>query len=429
MPADVRLIAFYLPQFHPIPENDDWWGQGFTEWTNVRRATALFEGHAQPRRPAELGYYDLREREVRHRQAEIARRYGIYGFCYYYYWFSGKRLLEQPLDLMLADRELDFPFCLCWANETWSRRWDGSETDTLIEQKYQTGDAAQFVRDVAPILRDARYITVGGAPMLLVYRAAEIPDLRGVVRTWRETARALGLPGLHLCAVQSNNYTTGLDDGFDAMVEFPPHSLPVGPRSDALPGMLPSFAGKVFSYSDVVQHCARLGSATGLPIYRGLMPGWDNTPRRGLHSYIFHEATPELYEVWLRRLIDHAHQNHPADRRFVFINAWNEWAEGAYLEPDEAYGYAYLEATARAVLGVANASTLLTALRQVTEGNAEASSLLTELAQAIAVKDRTLDLVTAGGLLADGAARDGFRAAFRPVESSSYAVPAQTRYR
>jgi glycosyl transferase family WbsX len=423
MPVDVRMIAFYLPQFHPIPENDKWWGPGFTEWTNVTRARAVYKGHNQPRRPGELGYYDLRVREVRHRQAELATKYGIHGFCYYYYWFSGRRLLERPLDLMLADRDLNFPFCVCWANENWSRRWDGSENDLLMEQKHLPEDPVRFIQDLAPVLKDPRYIRVDGAPLLLVYRPDIIPNLPDVLRVWRQTAAELGIPQLHLCGVQTFNFFSGLEVGFDAMVEFPPHSIGVGEITDKMPGLSPRFKGKVYSYPEVVRYCLRRGSGVGLPVYRGLMAGWDNTARRGYNSHIFHNATPEHYEVWLRRLIEYTRSHHTGDRRLVFVNAWNEWGEGAYLEPDQKYQYRFLEATARAVFGVPATGSLIAALRQITAGDEEAQSLLTQLEQAVRINEEIVDLVDTRGMIRMDAGRDGFWGRFQPVERSGVALP------
>jgi hypothetical protein len=423
MSDDVRVIAFYLPQFHPIPENDRWWGDGFTEWTNVRRAVPLYRGHDQPRRPGELGYYDLRDRAVRHRQAELAGKHGIHGFCYYYYWFSGRRLLERPLDLMLADEDLRFPFCLCWANESWSRRWDGSERDILIEQAYAPDDPPRFIRDIAPILRDPRYIIVGGSPLLLVYRPAVIPDVRGVLRSWRATAAELGLTSLHLCGVQSNDYTSGLEDGFDAMVEFPPHSIPVGEITSTVPDLASDFSGKIFFYADVVRYSTSLESGIRLPVYRGLMTGWDNTPRRGLASHIYYDSTPELYEVWLRRLLAHTRRYHQGDHRLIFVNAWNEWAEGAYLEPDATNRSGYLEATARAVFGPPDRAAIFATLRQMTDGNDDAQRLLDELDHVVRVNERTLAMVEARDMDAQRPTRDGVSVAFNTIERAGFTVP------
>ena len=425
MSADVRVVAFYLPQFHPIPENDRWWGPGFTEWTNVTRGRAMYDGHAQPRRPGELGYYDLRVPEVRHRQVELARKYGIHGFCYYYYWFSGQRLLERPLDLMLADRDIDFPFCICWANENWSRRWDGSELDILMEQKHLPEDPVRFIEDLAPMLRDPRYMRVNGAPILLVYRPDIIPDRTSVLRVWRQTAEKCGIGGLHLCAVQSFGYTSSLEDGFDAMVEFPPHSIGIGEVTATMPGLVPEFKGKVYSYLDVISCCLNQGSGIGLPVYRGLMSGWDNTARRGYNSHIFDGGTPENYEVWLRRLLDYTRRHHQGDHRLLFVNAWNEWGEGAYLEPDERFGYGFLEATARAVFAVPTPDALIATLRQINAGHAEALTALDELEHAVRINQSIVNLVDAKKLLRTDSTRTGFFGRFHPVERSGLRLPAK----
>jgi len=423
--TDVRVIAFYLPQFHPIPENDRWWGPGFTEWTNVTRGRPMYAGHYQPRRPGELGYYDLRVPEVRRRQEDLARKYGIHGFCYYYYWFSGQRLLERPLDLMLADRESDFPFCVCWANENWSRRWDGSEQDILMEQKHLPDDPVRFIEDLVPMLRDPRYIRVNGAPIVLVYRPDIIPVRTSVLRTWRTTAESLGIGPLHLCAVQSFGYSSSLEDGFDAMVEFPPHSIGVGEVTASMPDVVPEFKGKIYSYPDVIRFCLNQGSGIGLPVYRGLMSGWDNTARRGYNSHIFHDGTPENYEVWLRRLLDYTRRHHHGDHRLVFVNAWNEWGEGAYLEPDEQYGYGFLEATSRAVFSVPTPAALISTLRQINAGNDEALAALAGLEHAIRVNEGIVNLIDAKKILRTDSARNGFHGRFHAIDRSRVTLPAK----
>lgn len=340
----VRLIAFYLPQYHPIPENDRWWGKGFTEWTNVTKAAPNFTGHYQPRLPADLGFYDLRVPEVRDEQAALARQYGIHGFCYYYYWFAGKRLLHRPLDEVVRSGHPDFPFCVCWANENWNRRWDGLHAEILIAQQHSDEDDLNFIQSLEPALRDRRYIRIIGRPLLLVYRVGLLPDPSRTAAIWRRYCRETGLGDLYLAAVQSFGVT---DDprgfGFDAAVEFPPHAMAVLAERPAR--MLnPNFQGMFYDYVATAEVFMNRPPAS-YPFFRTAMPSWDNTARRQDASEIFLNATPESYERWLRRLVEQTRWYQPPEERWVFINAWNEWAEGNYLEPDRKFGHRYLEAT------------------------------------------------------------------------------------
>jgi lipopolysaccharide biosynthesis protein len=346
-PDAVRLIAFYLPQYHRISENDEWWGEGFTDWNNVRRAQPVFPGHQQPRVPGELGYYDLDDPVVRAAQAELARTHGIHGFCWYHYWFSGKRLLERPFAEVLASGQPDFPFALCWANESWTRRWDGLERDVLQEQSYSPKDDRNHIRALMPALADPRAIRVDGKSLLIVYQGWALPEPQRLTDTWREQVTKAGLPGLHLLTVE-----TGLDAGwdattagFDGKVRFQPQftlmdTVPRVPMPDR-----PKL--RVHLYPEE----APLMGRQPRPPYRSyetVFPGWDNTPRRGEEGVVVHGTTPERYGEWLRREIVRARANPPGDR-LVFINAWNEWAEGAFLEPDAANGRRYLEATRSAL--------------------------------------------------------------------------------
>jgi Glycosyltransferase WbsX/Methyltransferase domain len=344
---DVKVVAFYLPQFHPIPENDRWWGKGFTEWTRVTRARPQFAGHYQPHLPERLGFYDLRLPEARAGQAALARAHGIHGFCYYYYWFGTKTLLERPLAEMLAGGEPDLPFCLCWANENWTRRWDGAERELLIEQRYGPELDAALIEDLMPMFRDRRYLRVRGAPVLLVYRPASIPEPLSTTARWRRAARERGLPDLHLVAA----LTFGVQDprplGFDAAVEFPPHGENLPENECAVEGIDPAFGGVIVDFRAVVRRRLALPPPP-FRLYRTAMAGWDNTPRLGRRATVFHGASPAAYEEWLRALVTAARLGHP-EHRLVFVNAWNEWAEGAHLEPDERFGTGYLEATRRAL--------------------------------------------------------------------------------
>jgi GT2 family glycosyltransferase len=347
--TDVKLIAFYLPQDQPSPENDTAWGKGFTEWTNVTRARPLFDDHYQPHLPADLGFYDLRVPETREEQARLAKSYGIYGFCYYYYWFDRRRLLSRPLDEMLQSGKPDFPFCICWANEPWSRRWDGSDHEVIASQDYKHGYADRFIDDIMPILRDPRYIRVDGRPLLILYRLDHLPDPAAAAATWRAACRREGIG--EICLAAMGTYGTGdpRPFGFDISIEFPPHNLVVAPTIERqLSGLHKEFVGRVFDYPACAE--AEANRRPTYPQFRGLMASWDNTARRGESAMLFHNATPAAYGKWLRALLDVAGEQSAPHAPFVFINAWNEWAEGTHLEPDQKHGHQYLQATASALL-------------------------------------------------------------------------------
>lgn len=345
----IRAIAFYLPQFHPIPENDHWWGRGFTEWTNVTRAVPQFEGHYQPHLPGELGFYDLRVKDVQKRQMELARNYGLHGFCYYYYWFSGRKLLERPLEQHLADPSMDFPFCVCWANENWTRRWDGKEEEVLIAQGYQEDDARRFIEDLTPVLADPRYIRVGGRPVLLVYRVDKLPDAQASARIWREHCRAEGVGEILLLAVQSFDIEDPRPFGFDAAVEFPPHRMHPRAPTQAPRLLNPDYAGQILDYASLLPQQVEWPD---YPVYKCVMPSWDNEARRTGRGSTFINATPSRYGQWFEKVCEATDAHHEtSDGKLVFINAWNEWAEGAHLEPDRRYGYGYLQASADVLAG------------------------------------------------------------------------------
>lgn len=347
--APVRVVCFYLPQFHPIPENDAWWGPGFTEWTNVRPAQPQFAGHYQPHVPGELGYYDLRDAGVLRRQVELARLYGIGGFCFYFYWFGGKRLLETPVRRYLEDDTLDLPFCLCWANENWTRRWDGLDHEVLMAQQHSPEDDLAFIQHVAPYLKDRRYIRIDGRPLLLVYRPGLLPSARATAARWRQWCRDHGIGELYLACTQSFELVDPADYGFDAAVEFPPNNF--GPPSvkDRIDTLVEGFTGNVYDWRYLVQRSERYAEP-GYRVFRGVNPSWDNTARRGSRATIFVNSSPVGYQQWLLRAVEHTvHTTDRADERLVFVNAWNEWAEGAHLEPDQRYGYAFLEATRMAL--------------------------------------------------------------------------------
>jgi hypothetical protein len=340
-----KLVAFYLPQFHPIPENDLAWGQGFTEWTNVTTARPLFEGHYQPKLPTDLGFYDLRVPEVMRQQIELARSYHIHGFCFYYYWFAGKHVLHRPLDLFL-EHESEFPFCICWANENWSKRWDGSDDEIILEQIFSSEMTTSFIDDVLPILHRPNYIKVSGRPLLLVYRPGLIPDLANTINNWRYRAMQEGISP-YVVACQTFGFLDPRKDGFDAAAEFPPNTIPLPNVSPKL-NWLSKFEGRIYDYPDAIRTYL-MKEEPDYVLFRSAMAGWDNTPRRGHRSHIFYNAAPEHFEAWLSALLYRARLVSDPDRRLVFINAWNEWAEGAHLEPDSRFGRKWLEACARAV--------------------------------------------------------------------------------
>ncbi|MFN9694734.1 MAG: glycoside hydrolase family 99-like domain-containing protein [Synechococcaceae cyanobacterium] len=340
-PNNPRLIAFFLTQYHPIPENDEWWGKGFTEWTNVTKAKSLFKGHYQPHLPADLGFYDLRMRETRHEQVKLAKQYGIDGFCYYYYWFSGRRILHRPLEDMLADKDHDMPFCLCWANENWSRRWDAAEHEVLLAQKYMPEDSLEFIKSLDPYLRDPRYILKDGKPLIIVYRPQHLPDARETAAVWRQYCQEVGIGEIHICAALTHGNLDHQQFGFDSGVEFPPHNLESIWIQQQI-SFYEEFSGLVCQYKDLAElYLAREYEGS---VYRGVFPSWDNTARRAHRSLIILNGTPANYEYWLASTIDRV-KNDPLSRDFVFINAWNEWAEGCHLEPDRRWGRSFLEST------------------------------------------------------------------------------------
>jgi glycosyltransferase involved in cell wall biosynthesis len=346
----VRLIAFYLPQFHAIKENNEWWGEGFTEWTNVKPARPQFDGHYQPHVPGELGYYNLLDRDVQKRQIELAKLYGVGGFCFYYYWFGGKRLLEQPIENYLADSSLDHPFCLCWANENWSRRWDGKDSEVLIAQQHSPEDDLAFAADVARYIRDERYICIDGKPLLIVYRPSLLPSALETSDRWRTWFRDQGIGEIYLAYTQSFEAEDPRKYGFDAAIEFPPNNS-APPNITSQMKTAASFGGTVYDWSVFLKRSQNY-KKNAYRLFRSVCPSWDNTARRKNGGTVFLNSTPKDYQSWLENAIaETCDQAATTDERLVFVNAWNEWAEGAHLEPDAKYGYAWLDATRKALTG------------------------------------------------------------------------------
>jgi lipopolysaccharide biosynthesis protein len=374
-----RLIAFYLPQFHPIPENDAWWGPGFTEWTNVAKARPLFRGHYQPRLPADLGFYDLRVPEVRQAQATLARRAGVEGFCYYHYWFGGRRLLERPFNEVLESGEPDFPFCLAWANQTWSGVWHGAPNRILVAQTYPGREDNQRHFDaVLPAFKDPRYIRVHDEPLFMIYRPRELPDVFAFIQQWQKLARDNGLKGIYfvahvLTSEQDADYTRLGFAGINVVPSLKAPSIRAAPLSPLHAD--PSLWGKPVNHPSEeawrsLQRRARYarrkvmakltGKSLSVVDYRDamlmfldgiqciprcfpcLIPNWDNSPRSGVRGFILHDSTPDLFRTHVKQTLGVVNARELEDR-IVFVKSWNEWAEGNYLEPDARFGHQYLD--------------------------------------------------------------------------------------
>ncbi|MBM3658656.1 MAG: glycosyl hydrolase [Actinobacteria bacterium] len=355
----MRALAFVLPQFHPIPENDAWWGPGFTEWRNVVQARPLARWHQQPHLPADLGFYDLRVPEVRQAQADLAHAHGIHGFVYHHYWFMGRRLLERPVDEILASGEPRFPFALSWANEHWSRTWDGAPNEVLMAQDYSPADDVAHIRHLLRYFADERYIRVDGRPLFIVYGASRLPDSRRTTDTWREEASRAGIGDLYLCRWEHDGRGDPAGLGFDAAIDFQPAYDHLGPplRRSTVERALRRLhlspqvyrQHRVFDYRTVVDRMLDR-PPVGYKRYPSVTPSWDNTPRRHRQGIIVRDSSPAEYERWLDAVLD-TFAPYGNDESFVFLNAWNEWAEGNHLEPCARWGRAYLEATARALGG------------------------------------------------------------------------------
>lgn len=346
MKKKARLIAFYLPQFHPVPENDEWWGKGFTEWTNVAKAKPLFRGHYQPHLPADLGFYDLRVPEVRIAQAELAKEYGIEGFCYWHYWFgNGRRLLERPFNEVLHSGKPDFPFCLAWANDSWTGIWHGAPGRILVEQKYPgPEDYKAHFYAVLDAFHDRRYMTVHGEKIFIIYNPKMLPNARAFTDQWRELASKEGLKGIHFVAhaVKSNPQKYGCD----ACVENVPFlRIPLSFWERLKSLINRHMIGKRFpmtrSYPEFVNYL------NNIPLspheYPLVIPNWDNTPRSGTNGLVLLGSTPELFKDMLQKAIMKIGHISDFENRIIFVKAWNEWAEGNHLEPDRRYGHAYLK--------------------------------------------------------------------------------------
>ena len=352
---DVKILSYYLPQFHPIPENDLWHGKGFTEWTKVKAATPLFEGHYQQHIPhTDIGYYLLDSPDMLQCQAEMMRKAGVYGQVFYHYWFSGKLILEEAAKILLDAPDIQMPFCFCWANENWTRRWDGNEDEILLEQHYSAEDAKKFIDYLIPFFRDPRYIKVENRPILFVYRPSSIPNPQIYTDIWAKACVANGIQRPYVVAVLTRGATDPKDFGMDAGVERVLHDWTAGavPELKNSLHFYQSFNGSVLSYDEVVKFYAGQTNTKNFPYFRSLLPFWDNTARYGSEALLLHGSTPERFQKWMESTIEYTRLMHKPDMRFVLVNAWNEWAEGAHLEPDSRYGYSYLNSIGRALSGI-----------------------------------------------------------------------------
>jgi lipopolysaccharide biosynthesis protein len=348
--TDPRIIAFYLPQLHPTPENDEWWGRGFTEWTNVTKARPLFRGHYQPHLPADLGFYDLRLPETRVAQAELAAEYGIHGFCYYHYWFHGRRMLGRILGEVRQSGEPDFPFAICWANESWTKTWVGGDRDILLHQTYSDEDDLAHIRYLIPFFEDRRYIRVGDRPLFVIYNIETLADRVAQLQDiWNRELQAAGIPELYLCCVRH-----APPAGFEATINFFPNfDLIPFTNVDKLKYGYVRKLGSAYKHT-IVSYSELAANIMAMPypeyrMYHCPVPSWDNTPRRmELGSLVLKDSTPQVFEGWLRVALEDTVRRFAGHERLVFVNAWNEWAEGTHLEPDQKWGHGYLEAVRNA---------------------------------------------------------------------------------
>jgi hypothetical protein len=354
----VKAVAFYLPQFHAIPENDKWWGEAFTEWTNTRKAKPMFEGHYQPHEPhRDFGYYDLTDVTTLKKQAVLAKQHGIYGFCFHLYWFSGKRLLEKPLDLFLAHPEIDINFCICWANENWTRRWDGLDNEILMKQNYSDDDPFRFIEDIQKYIVDKRYIKIDGIPIILVYNPGHIPDVRDVFIKWKDHAEKTGIGKIKILICKTFEHTPEtlhIEDIVDGLVEFPPHGIP--PVSVKKIKLVEKNAN-IYDYKEVVSEIKKefavrnrvIESPVSIPLYHTCMMGWDNAARKNNEWATYAGFSLNVFYEWVLLLV---RETLKKQNNIFFVNAWNEWAEGTYLEPDAQYGYATINTLSKAICGL-----------------------------------------------------------------------------
>jgi hypothetical protein len=356
----VLILANYLPQFHPIPQNDEWWGRGFTEWTNTAKARPLFRGHYQPNVPADLGFYDLRVPETRQEQAELAREYGITAFCYWHYWFgNGERLLERPFQEVVDSGKPDFPFCLAWANQSWTGIWHGLKDKILIEQKYPgADDYTRHFNALLPAFRDPRYVKHANRPVFVVYSPQLIPDSKAFTSLWNQLAQKNGFDGMYFIGIHYEGWDHGSDGYDDKTTHQPAHYVRLFEKApqNRLSGMIKRnlLKGKLpvtYDYGSLVRNFD-FSLFNSNDLLATIIPNWDNSPRSGRRGWVFHKSSPEAFGKHAEEALRFALKRDNGNPRILFVKSWNEWAEGNYLEPDHRYGRQYLEALRDAIARV-----------------------------------------------------------------------------
>jgi lipopolysaccharide biosynthesis protein len=357
-----KIIALHLPQFHTIPENDEWWGKGFTEWTNTKKAKPLFEGHNQPREPLNDNYYNLLDKEAIKWQVELAKKYGVHGFCYYHYWFEGKLLLEKPVEILLEEKEIDFPFCFCWANGSWTRTWNGAEKDVIMPQLYgDESDWKDHFNYLIKFFKDPRYIKVDNKPMLVLYISSAMSNGDEMIKLWNKLCIEEGFDGIYVVEEVNSHQSDYCLKNSEAYIEFEPlytvstlNKLSKTRLQVRAKQALRKFLGlnivwQVYNYDSIWNKILnRRRTAKDKKVFLGAFVDWDNTARRGIDSLIFTDVTPEKFGYYLKKQIEIAND---IKSEYLFINAWNEWAEGTYLEPDKKNGYKFLEQVKEAAKG------------------------------------------------------------------------------
>jgi lipopolysaccharide biosynthesis protein len=363
LPSYIKTIAFYLPQFHEIPENNEWWGEGFTEWSNTSKAQPRFPSHYQPRVPhPDIGYYDLSKDEAIEKQVKLALSAGITGFCFYYYWFSGTKLLDTPIRNLVSRHDLDIGFFICWANENWTRAWDGLDREVLIQQKYEAGWDLDFIRDISELFKDKRYMRLYGKPIVIIYKLTEVPEPETVVNNWRNWCRENGFGEISVWAVYDNSFFNQEPSYIDRFIEFPPRPIATVEHLDKGAFGCNDEDSYLFNYQtfvDTILDNKALADNVSLPIHRCVMMGWDNSARRKGAFHAWADFRSDNFYQWCRKVWEYTVNTFPEQERFLFVNAWNEWAEGTYLEPDARFGYANINTLTRALRKLPNCTGVL----------------------------------------------------------------------